>query len=284
MVPPYAIDINDITEVTDAIRTAFAAVGGEGSFALIDRVVADVTEMFGGGFAGYQAIDMEYHDLDHTFQVTICMIRLLKGRYLAGAKPILGRREWEMALVSALLHDTGFLKKIGDDEGTGAKYTFVHEKRSCAFARKYLPDLDFTSSEIEDICATVMCTGPRNHIGNVSFRREEVRQIALLLVTADYLAQMSAPDYLEKLPRLYLEFEEAFAKDEVPLEDRPYKNLDQLLETTPVFWTEFVLPLLNGEAEGVFRYLSPGETANPYLVAISENLAELKRRLEAESR
>jgi hypothetical protein len=50
---------------------------------------------------------------------------------------------------------------------------------------------------------------------------------------------------------------------------------------TPGFWRNVVLPLLEDEAEGVYRYLSPEGIPNPYLVAIEENIAELERRLEA---
>ncbi len=277
MEAPHAIDTENPSAVADALKECFPVHEGEGS-PLVDRAVADVVNMFNGERPGYQAIDMEYHDLDHTFQVALCMAHLLKGRSEADAKPALGMREWELAILSALLHDTGFLKETGDDSGTGAKYTFVHERRSCVFARKYLPELGVTKTEIEDICRAMMCTGPRNSIENVPFQREEAREIALLLVTADYLAQMSAADYLEKLPRLYSEFVEAFEYEGIPVEKRPYKSLDQLLEMTPGFWKNFVIPLLEGEAGGVYHYLSSEGAPNPYLVAIEKNLSELQSR------
>lgn len=280
MEPPHAIDTKNPSAVADAVKAAFGVAGWDESIPLIDRAVADIAGIFNGAYPGYQAIDMEYHDLDHTFQVTICMIHLLRGRKDAAVRPQLSERDWVLAVISALLHDTGFLKKTGDNSGTGAKYTFVHEKRSCVFARKYLPALGITGAEIEDICSVMMCTGPRNRIANVSFEREEARQIARLLVTADYMAQMSAADYLEKLPLLYLEFVEAFEREGVPLENRPYHSLEQLLEMTPGFWHDFVLPLLNEEAEGVYNYLSPEGLPNPYLEAIKGNLAELELRKE----
>jgi hypothetical protein len=280
MAPPHAIDTKKPTAVAEAIKALFDVPGGEGS-SVIDRAVADVARMFEGDSPGYQANDMEYHDLDHTLQVTMCMAHLLKGRSEASFKTVFGVRDRELAILSALMHDTGFLKEVGDDVGTGAKYTFVHEQRSCSFARKYLPELGLTQPEIEDICSAMMCTGPRNSISSVSFNREEARQFALLLVTADYLAQMSAADYLEKLPRLYMEFVEAFEHEGVPAEKRPYQSLDELLGMTPGFWTNFVLPLLDGEAEGVYHYLSPDGMPNPYLNAIEANLVELERRLEA---
>ncbi len=281
MVAPHAIDTENPSAVAEGLKAIFSACGEEGSFPLIDRAVADVAKMFSGDWPGYQAIDMEYHDLDHTLQVTVCMALLLKGLHQTSDAPLLGKRERELALLAALLHDTGFLKEYGDVSGTGAKYTFVHEKRSCAFARRYLSAQGVTQPEIEDICSAVMCTGPRNHIENVPFQRDEARLIALLLVSADYLAQMSAADYLEKLPRLYLEFLEAFEREGVPPAQRPYQSLGNLLEMTPGFWREFVLPLLDGEAEGVYRYLSPAGMSNPYLVSIEGNIAELERRLGA---
>ncbi len=284
MVPPHAIDTKNPTAVAEAVKAIFVVAGRRESSALLDRAIDDVAGMFNGNFPGYQAIDMEYHDLDHTFQVTICMADLLRGRREKGVEPMLEIRDWELALLAALLHDTGFLKETGDNSGSGAKYTFVHEQRSCAFARKYLPGLGVSPSEIEDICAMLMCTGPRNRIGNVSFQREEARQIALLLVTADYLAQMSAADYLEKLPLLYSEFVEAFEREGIPPEKRPYQSLEQLLGMTPGFWENFVLPLLKGEAEGVYRYLSHEGEPNPYIEAVTANLAELERRQGAEAK
>lgn len=281
MLRPHAIDTGNPSAVADALVAIFSGAVAKADLSRVERAVADVATMFGGGYPGYQAIDMEYHDLDHTYEVTICMALLLKGREATPDKPLLGARERELALLAALLHDTGFLKESGDDTGTGAKYTFVHETRSCAFARKYLPGLGIPPLEIEDICSVVMCTGPRNSVADVPFRREEARQIALLLVTADYLAQMSAADYLEKLHRLYLEFAEAFEYEGLPLEKRPYQSLGQLLEMTPGFWCDFVLPLLDGEAEGVYRYLSAEGAPNPYLNAIEGNVRELKLRLAA---
>ncbi|QTN30778.1 hypothetical protein HZ994_00010 [Akkermansiaceae bacterium] len=280
MTNPHEVDTKDPIAVAEELKGLFREDEGKDSITLIDHAVGDVVSMFGGGWPGYQPIDMEYHDLDHTLQVTVCMAHMLDGYRREGGKPALGVRDRELALLAALLHDTGFLKQEGDLSGTGAKYTFIHEKRSCAFARKYLQGMGITETEIGDICSAVMCTGPRNRIGNVAFRSAEARQVALFLVTADYLAQMSAADYLEKLPLLYLEFVEAYGHEGIPPEDRPFQSLGGLLEATPGFWRDYVLPLLDGEAEAVYRYLSPKGIANPYLQSIDENIGELERRLK----
>ncbi len=281
MVNPHVINTEQPDEVAHAVKVVFEKFWGDASFPLLDRVFADVNGMFDGRHPGYQAIDMEYHDYEHTLQATVCQTHLLEGRALTEDTPTLEMRDWELSVIAVLLHDTGFLKKTGDDKGTGAKYTFVHERRSCDFARIYLPQLGLTAEEVEDVCSAIMCTGPRSKIDEVVFRCEEARIMAYMLVTADYLAQISAGDYLDKLPRLYVEFEESFAFNRVPPEERPYKSLRQLLEMTPGFWTGYVLPVLNDKVGGVYRYLSPRGQSNPYMLAAEANVAELMRRLEA---
>lgn len=283
MVPPHAVDTKQPAAVLKAVKEAFAGIGAAASFPLLERLFDDVTGMFEGHYPGYRAIDMKYHDYEHTMQATVCLIHLLQGRSRSIDRPVLLARDWELAVMAVLLHDSGYLKKTDDLAGTGAKYTFVHERRSCDFAREYLPRMGVTASEIEDICTAIICTGPRSKISQVSFHRDEARQMAFILVTADYLAQMSAADYLEKLPALYKEFVEAFEFEQIPPEKRPYHSLQQLLEKSAGFWTNYVRPMLDFEAGGVHRYLMTAGQPNPYLQAVEANLAELQRRLQAES-
>lgn len=281
MVKPHVINTERPDEVAEAVRIVFERFWSDQSFRLLGRVFADIQGMFEGRHPSYQAIDMEYHDFEHTLQATLCLTLLLEGRALTDDKPALEFRHWELSVIAVLLHDTGFLKETGDNNGSGAKYTFIHELRSCQFARAYLPQIGLTAMEINDVCSAIMCTGPRSALGDMVFRCEEVSLMAYMLVTADYLAQMSARDYLEKLPRLYAEFEESFTFNRIPPEERPYKSLRHLLEMTPSFWTGYVLPVLNDKVGGVYRYLSPKGQPNSYMLAAEANVAELMRRLEA---
>ena len=281
MSPPHDVDTKNTGAVVRAVKDAFADIGAQASFPLLDRLFEDVEGMFQGRYAGYQAIDMKYHDFEHTLQATLCLIHILQGRSRTPDKPVLVARDWELAVMGALLHDSGYLKPNGDLEGTGAKYTFVHERRSCDFCREYLPRMGVTATEIEDICSAIICTGPRNKISQISFRTESSRHFAFALVTADYLAQMSAPDYVDKLPALYREFDEAFTFERMPPEKRPYLNFRQLLEKTDGFWNNYVRPMLDFEAGGVHRYLTLAGQPNPYLQAVEANLAEVRRRLQA---
>src|SRR6266480_6092593 len=93
---------------------------------------------FTGKFHDYQPIDARYHDLEHTLQGTLCLAHLMAGREATDARPKLDERMFQLALLAILFHDTGYLKKRGDKEGTGAKYTPIHVGRSASFAHEFL--------------------------------------------------------------------------------------------------------------------------------------------------
>lgn len=280
MSSPLEVNTKDPSAVCAYAQSTFGRLGWAQSAAVVERLFSDVTRMFAGQYPGYRGIDMSYHDYKHTLQATLCLLNLLKGRHQHGILPAFERRDAELSLMAVLLHDSGFLKELNDSAGTGAKYTHVHERRSCQFARKYLPQFSLTADELDDVCASINCTGPRNHIAGHTFHRPAARDIACIVVTADYLAQMSAPDYLGKLPLLYREFEEAHDFESVPREKRPYQSIRDLQAKTEDFWKSFVLPLLENEAAGVYHYLSLTGQPNPYVLAVEDNLAKIRRRLQ----
>ena len=264
-------------------QSIFAGLGWSESAPLVDRIFGDVTRMFSGQYPGYRGIDMSYHDFEHTLQATVCLLSIIQGRQRSGATPLFRRRDAELSLMAVLLHDAGFLKQVDDSAGTGAKYTLIHEHRSCQFARAYLPQYAVTTDELDDVCAAIKCTGPRSHIAGHPFHRTEARLIACIVVTADYLAQMSAPDYLGKLPLLFREFQEAFDFENVPMDKRPYQSLRELQQKTSDFWHKFVHPLLTNEADAMYRFLSITGQPNPYLQAVEENLQKIRTRLQEDS-
>lgn len=280
MALPTAIVAKDPGATATHLKTVFSARGWDSSHALLDRVLADVTSAFWGNWPGYLANDMRYHDLGHTLQATVCVCDLVAGQHRAGELPEFGQRAAELTVVAALLHDSGFLREHGDQGGTGAKYTLVHERRSCDFARAYLPGVGLHPEEIDDVCTAISCTGPRNHISTQAFRSPVARRMACLLVTADYVSQMCAPDYADKLDHLFAEFVEAFEHDGIPTERRPYQSVAELKLKTPDFWTKFVRPMLDTEADAVHRYLSFTGQTNAYLQAIEDNIAEVRRRTQ----
>ncbi|MCM2275187.1 MAG: hypothetical protein NDI75_10390 [Candidatus Didemnitutus sp.] len=282
MALPHAVDTTNPDEVYRHVIGVFSSHGWRESEALMQILFRDIARLFRGEWPGYMACDMRYHDFQHTLQATVCIVDLVDGQHRAGATPHLDRREAEKAVAAALLHDSGFIKRTHEPAGTGAKYTFVHEQRSCEFARAYLPTIGFAPAEVDDVCAAIGCTGPRNRISTQTFSGPTNRLIACMLVTADYLAQLAAADYPDELDILYAEFAEAYDHENLPPEKRLFKSARDLKQKTPDFWEKYARPMLDTEADGVHRYLTVTGQPNFYLQAVEANIAEIRRRLQAE--
>jgi hypothetical protein len=270
-----SIDTKSAPTVADATCNAFAGMFSRGKPALIMRLFADVEAMFAGRYLDYQPIDTPYHDLEHTLQVTWCLVQLLAGRHHVGIEPRLNERQFELAVATALLHDTGYLKMRADLEGTGAKYTFTHVLRSCAVASSYLPTLGVSLEELDGVLGAVRCTNSTARIRRLYFQHPIEGIVGCAVATADYLGQMSVPNYLEELPLLFAEFHESDKFAAVPIEQRLYRSVDELIAKTPHFWRTAVMPKLDNELLGLYRFLAKPypDGPNHYMEAINRNIA-----------
>jgi len=275
---PQTIDTKDAQVVAAATRTLFLMIFPATRSILIDRLFADVSGMFAGKFPGYLACDTRYHDFEHTLQATLCLVRLLTGHQQVGAEPLVTQRQFELGLAAVLLHDTGYLKRITDLEGTGAKYTFCHVQRSCDFATDYLPFLGFTPDEIVAVQHIISGTGPRSNIEGIPFADSIEKFLGRAVATADYLGQMAAPDYPDELTILFNEFHESDNFEGVPQEKRIFHSARELMEKTPAFWEKFVRPKLENDFAGVYRFLADPfpDGPNPYFAAVERNIARIR--------
>lgn len=282
------VDTKDAQAVAMVARMTLQQLHPRSCTALIDRLFRDVEEMFCGRYLDYLPVDTRYHDFEHTLQAALCLVQLLEGRARAAVSPRLNARHFEIAIAAVLLHDSGYLKLRSDRDGTGAKYTFVHVTRSCAFAASYLPTVGFTNEEVDIVENAIRCTGPRSDIKHLRFANESENFLGRALASADLLGQMAAHDYVDELPFLYAEFEESDNFFNVPQEKRQFRSPRELIAKTPAFWERFVLPRLNGDYGGVYRFLAdPYPTGpNAYLEAVQRNIAraeEFARRFGADS-
>src|SRR6188768_3870519 len=118
-----AVDTRDLSAVQSEVAGIFHRLfpGADSNF--IAEAFASTERWFTGRYPGFQAIDAQYHDLEHTLQGTLCLARILRGRHFAAVRPTLTPKAFELGLFAILMHDTGYLKRIEDTEGTGAKYT-----------------------------------------------------------------------------------------------------------------------------------------------------------------
>ncbi len=275
-----AICTRDPTAVEAVVQAAYLAIFPKGDLLFVPRAFGWAMECFTGNFRDYQAIDARYHDFEHTLQGTLCMARLLHARQEAGAGPLLTERMFQLGILAILLHDTGYLKKRGDLEGTGAKYTVTHVGRSADFAAELMAEKKFAAADIQAVQNMIRCTGVNADLKAIPFQSELERITGFCLASADLLGQMAAEDYVDKLPSLYEEFVEAtsFSHDHNHF-IATFKSAAELVQRTPVFWDKFVLAKLERDFAGVYRFLSRPYPDGPnyYLDRIQANMARLKQ-------
>lgn len=269
------------SEVEEWVRAVYARLFPDHDPAFVAAAFAWAGDCFKGRLTGYQAIDAGYHDFEHTLQGALCLVCIWDGRVAAGARPVLTRRMFELSLLAILFHDTGYLKERGDQDGTGAKYTATHVERGMAFASEFLAAKGLDAPEITAVQNMIHCTDVTVALARVPFQSDLERIAGAALATADLLGQMAADDYVQKLPALYEEFAEAsaFSGPEKAGELGRFQNAQALRDDTPDFWNRFVLPRLNGELGGLYRFLNDPwpKGPNPYLECIQRNLDRIRR-------
>jgi hypothetical protein len=276
------VDTRIPQEVEEQVKSIHRAMYPEGDATFVALAFDWAAQCFNGRYADYQAIDARYHDFEHTLQGTLCLARLLHGWHNAEGKAPFDCRRFELALLAILFHDSGYLKKRSDAEGTGAKYTYTHVARSADFARVFLAGKGYRPEDIEVVRHMISCTGVNADLAAIPFRDECERQLGYALATADLLGQMAAPDYVDKLPILFQEFSEAASHmpgGSPPI--RAYVSADELLRNTRMFWTNYVRPKIDRDFGGVYRYLNSPypDGPNPYLQRIDQNLHRIDEKI-----
>jgi hypothetical protein len=279
------INTRDPSSVEGEVLAAHREMFPHGDPAFISTAFAWAISWFSGHYRDYQPIDAHYHDLEHTLQGILCMARLLRRRHALGHEPRLTQRMFELGMLAMLTHDTGYLKKLGDNQGTGAKYTLVHVDRSIEFAGEVMLGHDFPVEEILAVQNMIRCTGVNVKLDAVQFQDHLERIVGFALGTADLLGQMAAPDYVDKLPTLYSEFAEAarHSPDGRMKAGGFFTSAEDLMQKTPLFWDKYVRNKINRDFLGLYRCLSDPypDGPNPYLERIEANIARLRRELPA---
>jgi hypothetical protein len=270
----------DVKAVELEVLSAYLEMFPKGDSGFVPVVFGWASDYFGGRYRDYQAVDASYHDEEHTMQGTLCMVRLLRGRHQAGVEPRLTEHMLQLGILAILLHDTGYLKKRDDTEGTGAKYTVTHVSRSADFSEELLGDKGFSSKDIRAVQNMILCTGISANLVAIPFQSELERVVGYSLGTGDLLGQMAAEDYVEKLPVLFEEFAEAARYTEDRKELIPtFNSTTDMLQQTPAFWEDFVKPKLEKDFKGVYQYLKqpyPSGT-NDYVLHVEANIDRLRK-------
>jgi hypothetical protein len=281
MYPPVAT--NDPSAVEAEVQSACLTMFPHADKLFVSQVFGWVTDCFTGNYADYQPVDAQYHDFEHTLQGTLCFARLMRGRHLSGTTPVMSLRTFQLGLLAILLHDSGYLKKRGDDTGTGAKYTVTHVERGTELATRLLTEKKtFLPAEIRSVRHMIRCSGVNALLDQIPFQGEVEKNIGFALGTADLLGQMAADDYVEKLPILYSEFAEAaaYSHDKLNLIGM-FSSATDLMQKTQVFWEKYVQPKLNRDFGCMYRFLNDPFPVgrNHYLTRIEANMERLRQKL-----
>jgi hypothetical protein len=204
--PTKLLDIRDNNAIIKEVKFTTSLINPRFDFQYLDKAFCDVGKLFRGHYPGFQKCNTNYHDFRHTMLVLLALARLLHGAYLQGIK--FTDKEINLGLISALMHDTGYIQTADDDSGTGAQYTLVHIKRSIMFVQDYYAQEEYFREDLEKFADILNCTGLSIDIKKITFSSANIEIIGKSLGTADLLGQMADRLYLEKLIPLFYEFEE----------------------------------------------------------------------------
>jgi hypothetical protein len=269
------IEMSDPERVLEEVRTILDMMFREPPCQVIEQAFADIVRLFNGEYPGYRRCTTRYHDLKHATDTMLAMARLVHGAILAGHS--ITKSQVTLGLMCALMHDTGYIQKEGDVEGTGAKYIGYDTIRSIEFMKAYLPDSGLMTEQFAPYADILICASLETKVAELSFPSAAVELLCKLLGTADLMGQMADRIYLEKLLHLYEEFREA--------EVAGYIDEFDLLKKTKGFY-ERVEKRLRGEFDGVCDYVQHhfrerwGIDRNLYIEAIASNIGYLTYILE----
>jgi hypothetical protein len=209
---PANSKLSDLLDLEDreAVRRELSGIVAEADpladLDLLHGLMDDVSAIFDGRDPAFEACRTPYHNLEHTFGVIVAAARI--GFGALSLRPEFPAGLLLPTMVAALFHDIGLIKDKGDTEGTGAKHMLIHEKRGAAIADGYLARRAVDPGTRRFVAAlfefTRLETPPESIEAGGALRAG-----GGILGTADLLAQISDRKYLEKLPRLYMEFKEA---------------------------------------------------------------------------
>lgn len=279
------VDLGDAAAVLDEVHRILAQCWPEADWSGLEPLRDLFQRLYAGQHPEYRGCEVGYHNAEHVLDVTLAMARLLAGRELRwGPVWSLGPQLALAGVACALLHDSGYLRRRADyRHRTGGAYTRTHVQRGAALIAAQLPTvgLEAIAPVSTRLIHYTNCTRKPATVRAVS---DAERQLGGLLGTADLLAQLAAPDYLEKCRReLYDEFEASgFAGKNgcAYTGGRVYLSRDDLMRRTPDFIHRVAGPRLEQDFAGAYHYASVWFGGpNPYLDALIANCERLNNML-----
>jgi len=278
------IQVSSAQSVRKEVRNLFEAVYPRSSFDTVWLAFHDFERLFSGLDPDYHGVDTAYHDMQHTLDMTLAMARLMAGYETSvESSDRLGAQRAKLGLVSALFHDSGYLRHKVRDQGStnGAEFTLSHVTRSGKMLEQYLPRIGLTEF-VAVVSRVVHFTGYEMNLDQIELENPKDSVVGHLLGTADLMAQIADRCYLEKCrDRLYPELvlgNVAIQMDSG--ESQPnYRSGRELLLKTMDFYQTSARYRLEHSFNRAYRYTEAvlEERENPYVAFIRKNLAFLMK-------
>jgi len=271
--------------VRDAITSIYAARYPGADLAPLARAFLDIEALFEGRYPGYLRCDTLYHDLRHTLDMTLATARLIEGHDRVQSEAgQLGPRRAILGVVIALLHDSGYLKRVSEASvENGAIFTKVHVTRSADFLLRYLPTIGF-AAEAPLAARLVHFTGYEMDVDQIKVEDPLDRELGCMVGCADLIGQMSDRMYLEKCREyLYQEFVYGSVAREMLPDGREivrYASPEDLIYKTPGFYEYVARDRMQRKLMGADRYAAAhfsGESL--YQLEIERNMGYLRETL-----
>ena len=246
----------------------------------------DIADAFFGRYAGLLPCDTPYHDLRHSLSTALVMARMVDGYEISHGDdlPELGCEKGCIAVLLALFHDIGFLRRNSEINMNGACLVHEHEQRSVDFVQTYLAQGVF--ADYAPQAALIHATNFDQPITEtLSGQSPEFFIMGQMLGTADLMSQVGGRYYLERCRDfLFKEFTAAgvdrstSANGEVTI---LYATPEDLLRKTPGFFEHVVKRRLDIDFAQAYRFIAPhfgGD--NPYLRGIERNMSFLREMIQ----
>jgi len=247
---------------------------------------SDIKLAHAGNYSGLLACDMPYHDLCHALGTALLMARMVDGYEASRGDdlPEFGRDIGCMAVVLALFHDIGFLRRDTEGHLNGASLDRDHEQRSVDFVQAYLAQGTLACFAAQ--AGLIHATNFQLPVAEcLSGQPPEFFLLGQMLGTADLISQVADRYYLERCRDfLFAEFTAAGTDHRVEADGTVtvcYASPQDLLRKTPEFFEHVIKRRLDTELGRVSRFIAPHFGGDdPYARGIERNMGYLRSLIE----
>jgi hypothetical protein len=252
----------------------------------VRQAFIDIEDAHAGRYPGLLACDTPYHDLYHALSTALLMARMVDGYEAShGADlPAFGCDLGCVAVLLALFHDIGFLRRESEAHLNGARLVHDHEQRSVDFVQAYLANGVFADHAAR--AGLILATNFNLPIHEcLSGQPAEFLLMGQMLGAADLVSQVGERYYLERCRDfLFDELTAAGADRRISADGSEtvyYSTPEDLLRKTPEFFEHVVKRRLDVDLAQVDRFISPHFGGDdPYARGIQRNMAHLRDMIQ----